>query len=425
MRRFTLLNFDSGVYRGLGFGLALCVTALLGADALREAAQALESNDFAGAIPHLEAALEDDPANVNARFNLAYARQATGNTAIAIQHYQVIAEQQPDLMPARQNLATLLMQAGRFADAAHHYEAIAEAQPQNLQALQLAASAHSQAGDAELARAAFQRVLEMDGTSLDATLGLAGALAELGRLHEAVPHYLRAVQLDPSAEGALLEIAKRLEESGSKQDALQLYRRYARNRPDNAAVQEEIGVLLLESGNLRAATQALERAVQLEPQSKRHAALGEAYRQAGNVEAAREQLSLAAKSAPGDAKARLRYANSLLQQQEHERASREYVASLEVDPGSPDAWNGLAFAMYRLGNFPAALRALMEAEKLGPPLAASVYLRALCQDSLQLYEEAQDSYRAFLALNAETEMQEETWKATQRLKTIAKVLEKR
>jgi tetratricopeptide (TPR) repeat protein len=399
------------------------VAALLGADALREAAQALESNDFAGAIPHLEAALEDDPTNVNARFNLAYARQATGDAASAIKHYQVIAKQQPDLMPARQNLATLLMQADRFADAALHYEAIAEAQPENRQALQLAASAHSQAGQAEQARAAFQRLSDIDGTSLEATLGLASSLAELGRLHEAVPHYLRAIQLDPSAEDALLEIAKRLEESGFKQDALELYRRYARNRPDDAAVQEEIGVLLLESGNLRAATQALERAVQLEPRSHRHAALGEAYRQAGKVEAAREQLSLAAKSAPGDAKVRLRYANALLQQQEYELASREYVASLEVDPGASDAWNGLAFAMYRLGSFPAALRALKEAEKLGPPLAASVYLRALCQDSLQLYEEAQDSYRAFLALS--TDMQEETWKATQRLKTIAKVLEKR
>lgn len=411
------------MYRGLGFGLALCVAALLGADALREAAQALESNDFAGAIPHLEAALEDDPANVNARFNLAYARQATGDAASAIQHYQVIAGQQPDLMPARQNLATLLMQAGRFADAAQHYEAIAQAQPENRQALQLAASAHSQAGQAEQARAAFQRLLDIDGTSLEVTLGLASSLAELGQLHEAVPHYLRAVLMDPSAEDALLEIAKRLEESGFKQDALELYRRYARDRPDNAAVQEEIGVLLLESGNLRAATQALERAVRLEPRSRRHAALGEAYRQAGKVEAAREQLSLAAKAAPGDAKARLRYANALLQQQEYELASREYVASLELDPGASDAWNGLAFAMYRLGNFPAALRALKEAEKLGPPLAASVYLRALCQDSLQLYEEAQDSYRAFLALS--TDMQEETWKATQRLKTIAKVLEKR
>lgn len=403
--------------------MALCVAALLGADALREAAQALESNDFAGAIPHLEAALEDDPANVNARFNLAYARQATGDAASAIQHYQVIAEQQPDLMPARQNLATLLMQAGRFADAAQHYEAIAQAQPENQQALQLAASAHSQAGQAEQARAAFQRLLDIDGASLDATLGLASSLAELGRLHEAVPHYLRAVQLDPGVEDALLEIAKRLEESSFKQDALELYRRYAQNRPDNAAVQEEIGVLLLESGNLRAATRALERAVQLEPRSRRHAALGEAYRQAGKVEAAQEQLSLAAKSAPGDAKARLRYANALLQQQQYELASREYLASLEVDPGASEAWNGLAFAMYRLGNFPAALRALTESEKLGAPLPASVYLRALCQDSLQLYEEAQDSYRAFLALNAD--MQEETWKATQRLKTIAKVLEKR
>ena len=409
--------------RGFGFGLALCVTALLSADTLREAAQALESNDFAGAIPHLEAALEDDPANVNARFNLAYARQATGESAAAIHHYQVIVEQQPDLIPARQNLATLLMQAARFAEAAQHYEAISAAQPENLQALQLAASAHSQAGDAESAVAAFRRVLELDGSSLDAILGLARSLEELGKLHEAVPHYLRAMQLDPSVEDVLLGVAKRLEESGSEQDALELYRRYARNRPDDAAVQEEIGILLLDSGNLRAAIEALERAVELEPQAQRHGVLAEAYRRAGEVEAAREQLSLAAKAAPGDAQARLRYANSLLQQQEFQLAAQEYVQSLESDPGTADAWNGLAFAMYQLGNFPAALRALTESGKLGPPPAASVYLRALCQDNLQLYEEAQGSYRAFLALKPD--MQDETWKATQRLKTIAKVLEKR
>jgi tetratricopeptide (TPR) repeat protein len=188
-------------------------------------------------------------------------------------------------------------------------------------------------------------------------------------------------------------------------------------------VQEEIGILLLESDNLRAAIEALERAAELEPQAQRHAVLAEAYRRAGEVDAAREQLRLAAEAAPGDAQARLRYANSLLQRQEFQLAAQEYVGSLESDPGLADAWNGLAFAMYQLGNFPAALRALTESAKLGPPPAASVYLRALCQDNMQLYEEAQDSYRAFLALNPD--MQDETWKATQRLKTIAKVLEKR
>ena len=409
--------------RGIGFGLALCVATVLGADSLREAAQALESDDFARAIPHLEAALEDAPDNLNARFNLAYARQATGDSVGAIRQYQAIAEQEPGLIPARQNLANLLMQADRFAEAAHHYEAVAEAQPENLEALQLAASAYGRAGQPESAAAAFQRVLEIDGSSLDATLGLASSLEQLGKLHEAVPHYLRAAQLDPSAEDRVLGIAKRLEESGSEQDALELYRRYARNRPDNAAVQEEIGILLLEAGNLRASSEALERAVQLEPQPQRHAALAEAYRQAGDAEAAREQLGLAAKSAPGDAPARLRYANSLLQLQEYQLAAQEYVASLEADRSMSDAWNGLAFAMYQLGNFPAALRALTESAKLDQPQAASVYLRALCQDNLQLYEEAQESYRAFLAL--EPEMQEETWKAAQRLKTIAKVLEKR
>ena len=409
--------------RVIGFWLALCVTALSGADALREAAEALESNDFDRAIPHLEAALEDDPANVNARFNLAYARQATGDRARAIEHYEVISEQQPDLIPARQNLATLLMQADRFAEAALHYEAISAAQPDNLDALQLAASAYSRAGDNVSAVAAFERVLELDNSSLDAILGLARSLEELGNLHEAVPHYLRAAQLEPNVEDSLLRIAKRLEEAGSAQDALELYRRYARNRPDNAAVQEEIGILLLEDRNLRPAIEALERAVRLEPQPQRHAALAEAYRQAGDEEASREQLGLAAKSAPGDANARLRYANSLLQLQEYQLAAQEYVASLDADPRKAEAWNGLAFAMYQVGNFPAAIRALTESAKLGPPLAASVYLRALCQDNLQLYEQAQDSYRAFLAL--EPDMQDEAWKAAERLKTIAKVLEKR
>ena len=403
--------------------MALCAAALLAADALREAAQALEGDDFARAIPHLEAALEDDPANVNARFNLAYACQATGASEAAIRHYQVIAEQQPGLIPARQNLATLLMQADRFAEAAQQYEAISAARPQNLQALRLAALAHRRGGNAAAAAAAFRRVLELDGLSLDAMLGLAESLEELGQLHEAVPHYLRAMELDASAGDALPGIAQRLEASGSEQDALELYRCYARQRPDSAAAQEAAGVRLLESGNLPAAVEALERAVALEPRAPRHAALAEAYRQAGDTDLAREQLRLAARAAPGAAQVRLRYANSLLQQRQFQQAVQEYTAALEADRDAPEAWNGLAFAMHQLGNFPAALRALQEAAQRRPPRAASVYLRALCQDNLQLYEEAQDSYRAFLALNPD--MPDEAWKAGQRLKTIAKILEKR
>lgn len=406
-------------------GVALLFTALGTAadDDLRQAAAALEANDFATAIPHLEAALEDEPGNVNARFNLAFACQSTGDEAAAIRHYRWIAGQQPELIPARQNLATLLMRAGEYGEAAREYAAVAADRPDDLQVQLLLADAHLRAGSAEASVAAYERALDASGSSMDALLGIAGALVEAGRLIEAVPYYLRAAKTDPEVENLLLGIADRLERAGSGSDALELYRRYARNRPDDAAVQEDLGVRLLEAGNVHAAKAALERSVATEPSASRHAALAEAYRRDGDSSAAREQLRLAALAQPGNAAFRVRYATALLHEKDYERAAQEYLVAGEADPLNRDAWNGLALAAFQLDNFPIALRALEASERTGPLPAASVYLRALAMDRLQMYEEARAAYRAFLDLTPE--MPDEVWKAQQRLLTIDKVLAKR
>ena len=393
------------------------------ADALRDAAEALERSDFAAAIPHLEAAIEEDPENVNARFNLAYAYQSTGAEEAAIGHYRRIVVEQPDLIPARHNLATLLMQAGNFAEAATEFRAVAAARPDDPEARSLAAEAWRMARNWKAAVEAYQRILEHDGTSLQTLLGLAEALVESGRVVEAVPYYLQAAAIDPGFNNALPGIADRLERAGATQDALELYRRYARERPDDAAVQEEVGIRLLEAGNSRAAKAALERAVAIEPTAARHGALAEAYRMVGDIDAARTQLRLAAEADPGDAQGRVRYATSLLKQQDYDAAAQQYIAAAVADPRSQDAWNGLALAAFQLGDFPLALRALQESERLGTPPPASVYLKALALDRLQSYEQAQAAYRAFLAL--EPAMPDEVWKAEQRLRTIDKVLAKR
>ncbi len=409
--------------RFIGVVVLCCAPGTLGADSLRQASEALEKDDFEAAIPHLEAAVEEDPGNTNARFNLAYAYQATGEDADAIQQYRRIAEEQPDLVAARQNLATLLMRAGNHAEAVGEFEAVAAARPDDFAVRLMLAAALRESGAPEASTTAYRQALDLDESSLDALLGLAGALEELGRLSDAVAFYLRAAAIDPDLEDALPEIAGRLEQSGARQDAVALYRRFARSRPDNADVQEHVGILLLEDGNLRAAAASLERAVAIAPNAARHAALAEAYRGGGDSDAARKHLQLAAEAAPGDAGIRIRYANALLQQRDFEQAAEQYWAACQADAQARDAWNGLAFAMFQLENYPVALRALQQAEPLGEPLPASVYLKALAQDKLQLYELAQASYRAFLAMSSG--MREEEWKAQQRLKTIARVLAKR
>lgn len=403
--------------------LLLLVAFQAKGDALRTAAGLLERDDFAGAIPHLRAALDAEPGNVNARFNLAYAYQATGDVESAIQEYGRITEGAPDLVAARRNLATLLVQAGAFADAAREYGELERLLPGETALSLMRAAALRQAGEAGQAAEAYRRVLDLDGASLDALVGLGEVLVSTGHLAEGARYYLKAAELDPAVESLLPGLADGLANAGNRGLALELYRRYGRSRPGDAAVHEAVGLLLLDDGDSEEAARSLELALAEEPRPERHAALAEAYRRNGNVDQAREQLGLAADAAPHDAEARVRYASALLQFQDYEGASREYLAACEADPGLRKAWDGLAFALFQLDNFPGSLRALQHSSGLGPPQAASTFLMALSLDRLEQFEQARDAYRLFLEL--QTGLEDEAWKAEQRLKTLEKILAKR
>ena len=395
---------------------------MLAADALREAAEALEKNDFAAAIPHLEAALAADAENANARFNLAYAYLQTGDEARAVEQYRALAAAQPESTQARRNLAMLLMRGGRPGEAAAHWAVLAAASPEDF-SLHLAwADALDQSGDLAGAVEPYKRAVVLDGASTDALLGLGYALARLRRFDEAAPYYLRAAELDPAVESMTLQLADEMERRGMQTDALELYRRYARKHPDEAAVQERAGMILLERRRFRQAAEALEKAVALDSTAANRAALAEAYAHLGDERRGAQQLREAVNADPASAALRVRYANGLLAMRRFEEAAQQYLAAVERKADTADGWNGLAFTMFQLENYPAALKALEQSEKLGALKPAGIYLKALAQDKLQLYEEARRSYEKFLA--AAPDMEDEVWKAGERVKVIDKVLKR-
>jgi tetratricopeptide (TPR) repeat protein len=119
----------------------------LTADALREFAAAVESNEgFA-----------------EAQSNLANALAAEGRAADAIPHYQRAIALQPEYTEPRVGLGAVLLQSNRPADAIPHY----------------------------------RRAIELDGTLAEAHNGLGGALAMEGRDDEALIEYRQALQLKP------------------------------------------------------------------------------------------------------------------------------------------------------------------------------------------------------------------------------------
>ncbi len=392
-------------------------------DALRDAAEALERNDFAAAIPHLEAALAEDSENINARFNLAYAYLQTADESNAIEHYKVIAATQPENVQARKNLAMLLMRGERPAEAAEHFAVIAAANPSDFSLHMAWADSLDKSNDLAGAVEPYKLAIELDKTSIDALLGLGYALARQERFSEAVPYYLRAAKIDPSVESMTLQLANEMEQRDQQTDALEIYRRYARNHPDDVAVQERIGMIFLERKRFEQAIEALGKAVAADPTAGNRAALAEAYAHIGDTERGVPQLREGVYADPASVELRVRYANGLLAMRQFKDAAQQYLAAAERKHDTIDAWNGLAFAMFQMEDFPTALKALGKSEQIAPLKAAATYLKALSQDKLQMYEEAKTSYETFLAMGPD--MEDETWKAGERVKVINKVLQKR
>jgi len=403
--------------------LALCGSLRAEDHPLELAVAALTANDYPTAVTHLEAALAEDPEHIEARFNLAFSYTQLGDRSKAVEQYEKVLALKPDLPQARANVGILLLESDRPAEAAAHFAALAEMRPEEADPHFYLAHALARSDQPAEAIPAFERTIELDAGRAEAYLGLGRAHARLGAWDAAVPAYLKAAELDAERASVVLEIAEALEQAGRTDQAIELYATYSKAHPEDAAVLERTGFLLLDSDRGEDAIGLLEEAVRQSPTSANRVALGEAYGRAGETEKAFTLWAEAAAADPGAIEIRMRLAAGLLKAGRCIEAGPHFIAATRLDPKRAEAWNGLALCLYTVDNFPAALDALIESAKHQAPLPGNLYLRAIVEDKLHLFEEAKASYEAFLA--AKPDMEDEVWKAEQRLKVVDKILEKR
>jgi tetratricopeptide (TPR) repeat protein len=390
---------------------------------LEQAVKALEVEDYTQAAPLLEKALEGDPANVEIRFNLAFAYSQLQQDDKAIEHYAKVVEQKPDLPQARLNLGMLLLRQNRPAEAVPHLEALGQTRPDDFRVQFYLAHALESSGKADQAIAPYQRAVELDPNSAEAALGLGRSLARAGRFEEAETNYRRAERLDPELTGQTLEFAEMLEHSGRKEQALALYQAYLASHAEAIAVRERAGLLLLDQKRYQEAIPLLEAAVAQDATAANRAALAEAYSLGDQPAKALPAWRAAVEADPGSAPLRIRYGNALLAAQLFDDAARNYHVALEKDPSLTDGWSGLAFSLYRLENYPGVLAALSELRRRSQEKPAAIFLAAITQDKLQMYTEAKGSYERFLATGSGLE--DEEFQSRQRIKVIEKILQKK
>jgi tetratricopeptide (TPR) repeat protein len=234
------------------------------------------------AIAHLSQSLSVDPRNIEALFDLAETRLASGDVDGAEHDFEAVIalaasdprNRKPIASRAGVRLGAIAMQTPT-ADASRRalsaYEAARSAQPANAEAwLGYGAAALRMAGFEasgdwnSRALTAYAEAARLAPESAEAHAGAARAMRGLGRIEDAIAQFARAAELAPSEPARRIELARAQRAALRLADAEQNYMVALGTEPDPRAWFEVSGVQL-ELGRLDAARASLENAQKLDP----------------------------------------------------------------------------------------------------------------------------------------------------------------
>ncbi len=393
---------------------------LLQLDFNAEGLKALEDGKYEAAVQAFAKAIEADPKDYSAHFNLALAYGFLHRDDEGIAEYRKTLELKPGLYEAQLNAGILLMRRKDPAAALPLFSAAAEQKPKEFRPRYYLAEAQLQTSAFDKAQESYGLALALDANSPAAELGMAHALARQGKLPDADPHFRRAAQLDPKYRDDLLELAQLYEENRQPSAAIAIYREF----PDNMAAQEHLGQLLLENKQYADAIPRLEAAYSKDPTQANRTALAMAYLFAEQPDRALPLLQQAVSAEPANYDLRMVYARVLRDRKQYTAAATQFYSAAKLKPGEPKTWNELGGMLYMTGDLPPALAAYNKAHELGDDSAGNWFLRAIILDKLKQLKPALDAYQHFLSMSQGKNPDQE-FQARQRVRIIQRELEKR
>ena len=384
-----------------------------------EGSAALDAGKYEAAAHAFSQAIEADPRDYAAHFNLALAYSYLHRDAEGAAEYRKTLDLKPGLYQAQVNLGMLLLRQKEPADALEPLAAAAAQKPQEFAPRYYLAEAQLATGTLDQAEESYRLALETNPKSAPAELGLARALARDDKLADAAPHFRQAAQLDRNFRSALLELAEFYEKDRRTADAMAIYREL----PDNAAAQARLGELLLQGRKSADAIAPLEGAYRKLPTAENRVALAAAYAGAAQFEKAIPLLEQAVGAEPSNYDLRMMYGRTLRDSRQFAAAAAAFSAALKLKPNEAQAWSELGAMLYMMGEYQQSLAALERAHELGQDTPGNWFFRAIMLDKLREIKPALEAYQRFLALS-QGKNPNQGFQARQRSRWLQKELDK-
>ena len=388
-----------------------------------QAETAIQKNDFAAAETLLKKALDRDPKNYQAWFDLGFALNRLGRTEDSIHAYRQSVAAKPDVFESNLNLGLMLArsnnpEAERFLRSATTLKPTDHTEEGQARAW-LALGHLLENGKPEEALAAYQKAATLLPKDPEPHLS-AGLLHERQKdFPGAESEYKQVLALDPHSTEAVIGLTNLYMKSGRIGEAEPLLRHLAADRPDDAGIHLQLGRVLAAQGKKDDAIPEIQAALKLSPNdSEAQRDLADLYASAGKNDLAEAAYRPLVTAHPNDAELRRGLGQALLRQKKFPEAQQEFLAAVRLKRDWPDVYVDLAFAASENKNYELAVRALNGRAQLNTDMpVVCFFLRASAYDHLGDYKQAALDYHHFLD-SANGKYPDQEWQARHRLIAI-------
>jgi Flp pilus assembly protein TadD len=390
---------------------------------IAQAEDAIQKNDFTGAETLLKKAIDKDPKNYQAWFDLGFVLNRLGRVEDSIHAYRQSVAAKPEVFETNLNLGLMLVRFNS-PEAERYLRAATGLKPtdhvEEGQARAWLALAHLlENTKPEDALAAYRKASELTPKDPEPHLS-AGLLQERQKEFSAAEaEYKQVLAVDPHSTEAAIGLTNLYMKSGRLGEAEPLLRRLATERPDDAGIHLQLGRVLAAQSKKDDAITEIQTALQLAPaDSDAQREIADLYSSAGKNDLAENTYRALVTTQPKDPELHRGLGQALLRQKKFSEAQQEFLTALRLKRDSPDVYVDLAFAASENKNYELTIRALNGRTLLNAELPAiCFFLRASAYDHLRDYKQAAVDYHHFLDV-ANGKYPDQEWQATHRLIAI-------
>jgi Flp pilus assembly protein TadD len=399
---------------------------------IAQAEDAIQKNDFTGAETLLKRAIDKDPNNYQAWFDLGFVLNRLARTDESIAAYRKSVATKPDVFESNLNLGLMLARANNpeaepFLRAATGLKPTghSEGHTEEGQARAWLALAHLlENKKPEDALQAYRKASELMPKDPEPHLS-AGLLQERQKEFSAAEaEYKQVLTLDPRSTDphnteAAIGLTNLYMKSGRLGEAEPMLRRLAAERPDDAGIHLQLGRVLAAQGKKDDAIAEIQAALKLAPaDSDAQRELADLYAMTGKNDQAETAYRTLVTAHPNDAELHRGLGQALLRQKKFPEAQQEFWAAVQLKRDWPDLYVDLAFAASENKNYELTIKALDARAKFNTEMpVVCFFFRASAYDHLRDYKQAAANYHLFLE-SANGKYPDQEWQARHRLIAI-------